>query len=197
MQTCIAPMIGIDYFQTHLETDPFYEVTPQDSRAAFIYGGQLQQNISDKIAIGLSMMHVGKDFNGLFLGTLGYSKIKSRISRLDYSIWGYCNLLENLHFGAGGTYSDLEVFSYLDRNNNLPTQSKEAYWAGASIAYRYGDFWLELRHNHGLKTNSSVDNIYAQSYFFRSPPSSTALTLRYHFQILPLKNRRKEKCPEF
>ncbi|NBC05720.1 MAG: hypothetical protein GVY26_00825 [Bacteroidetes bacterium] len=90
----------------------------------------------------------------------------------------------------------MKVFSYLDQNN-LPKEVKEVYWAGASLAYQYGDFWLELRYNHGLKTRSIVSNGDTQDYFFRSPPTSTALTLRYHFQVLPLKNRRKEKCPEF
>jgi hypothetical protein len=196
LQTYLAPTVGMDYFQTHIETDPFYHITPQDNRIAFTYGGQLQQEISKKITVGLSVMHVAKDFNGLFWGFVGATKIKSRISRMDYSVWGYYYALENLYFGAGGTYSNMDMFSYLDRDN-IPAEVKETYWTGASLAYRYGNFWLELRYNHGLKTRSIISNGDTQDYFFRSPPSSTALTLRYLFQVLPLKNRRKEKCPEF
>ncbi|NBC07529.1 MAG: hypothetical protein GVY26_10080 [Bacteroidetes bacterium] len=137
-------------------------------------------------------MYTKKDFNTRDWGFVGYSYLRNQITRWDYSVHGHYKIWKGLNLGAGGTYSAVDV-SYYAAPEWFPTTEKEAYWIGGSIAYQYKNFWLELRHNQGVKTR----HIHGEHFFFQEPPTSTALTLRYLFQVLPLKNRRKEKCPEF
>ena len=194
-QTSLAPIVGVELFTTFLEEgrEPGFDLNAEkrDTRFAAIYGIACHQQLFPRFSASFSVMHAKKDFNTRIWGFVGYSYLRHEITRWDYSVYGHYNIWKGLNLGAGGTYSTISI-PFAVPKGFLPNQ-REAYWLGGSIAYQYKNFWLELRHNQGVKTR----HIYGDRFFFQEPPSSTALTLRYLFQVLPLKNRRKEKCPEF
>lgn len=194
-QTSLAPIVGVELFTTLIEEgrEPDFRPIAQerDTRFAAIYGIACHQQLFPRLSASFSVMYAKKDFNKKTLGFFSYFYSRHQITRWDYSLYGHYNIWKGLNLGAGGTYSTMSI-PFAVPQGFLPNQ-REAYWIGCSLGYQYKNFWLELRHNQGVKTR----HIYGDHFFFQEPPSSTALTLRYLFQVLPLKNRRKEKCPEF
>jgi hypothetical protein len=194
-QTSLAPIVGVELFTTLIEEvrEPDFRPIAQekDTRFTAIYGIACHQQLFPRFSASFSVMYAEKDFNKKALGFFSYIYSRHQITRWDYSLYGHYNIWKGLNLGAGGTYSTMSI-PFAVPQGVLPNQ-REAYWIGCSLTYQYKNFWLELRHNQGVKTR----HIYGDRFFFQEPPTSTALTLRYHFQVLPLKNRRKEKCPEF